>query len=197
MVLPTFFGPPHMCAVCVDFKDRGQGGLFGATRSAYGRKRLFLAVLDPFGSPLVPLDGPPWPAKLFQCITGDVPWLDPPLFHTVPSVWSHHVRVRHAKCTWSSFCMFYLWLINKYEVHQRKKTTISNLIPEIYFELAVSASCWFGLLVIAHIYIITYCFMVYIFRSDHDLQRQSLKVVNYPIANITRQDSLVVNWDLS
>ena len=22
MVLPTFFGPPHMCAVCVDFKDR-------------------------------------------------------------------------------------------------------------------------------------------------------------------------------
>ena len=105
--------------------------------------------------------------------------------------------VRHAKCTWSSFCMFYLWLINKYEVHQRKKTTISNLIPEIYFELAVSASCWFGLLVIAHIYIITYCFMVYIFRSDHDLQRQSLKVVNYPIANITRQDSLVVNWDLS
>ena len=49
--------------------------------------------------------------------------------------------VRHAKCTWSSFCMFYLWLINKYEVHQRKKTTISNLIPEIYFELAVSASC--------------------------------------------------------
>ena len=22
MVLPTFFGPPHMCAVCIDFKDR-------------------------------------------------------------------------------------------------------------------------------------------------------------------------------
>ena len=22
LVPPTFFGPPHMCAVCVDFKDR-------------------------------------------------------------------------------------------------------------------------------------------------------------------------------
>ena len=25
MVPPTFVGPPHMCAVCVDFKDRAQG----------------------------------------------------------------------------------------------------------------------------------------------------------------------------
>ena len=27
MVLPTFFGPPHMCAVCVDFKDRAHNPL--------------------------------------------------------------------------------------------------------------------------------------------------------------------------
>jgi len=107
LVLPTFFGPPHMCAVCVDFKDRGQGGLFGATRSAYGRKRLFLAVLDPFGSPLVPLDGPPWPAKLFQCITGDVPWLDPPLFHTVPSVWSHQICLWPKKAVFGRFGPFW------------------------------------------------------------------------------------------
>ena len=32
---------------------------FRATRSAYGRKRLFLAVLDPFGSPLAHPHGPP------------------------------------------------------------------------------------------------------------------------------------------
>ena len=45
----------------------------GANRSACGRKRPFLAVLDPFGGPLAHPDGPPWPPKLFQFITGDVP----------------------------------------------------------------------------------------------------------------------------
>ena len=166
MVLPTFFGPPHMCAVCVDFKDRGQGGLFGATRSAYGQKRLFwtllgalwcpwmalpdlqncsnaspgmcpdlihpystlfhqfgatrsaygpkrlfLAVLDPFGSPLAHPHGPPWPPKRFQCNTRDVPWLVPPLFHTVPPVWNHQIRFWPKKAVFGCFgpCLAALW----------------------------------------------------------------------------------------
>ena len=166
MVLPTFFGPPHMCAVCVDFKDRGQGGLFGATRSAYGRKRLFwtllgalwcpwmalpdlqncsnaspgmcpdlihpystlfhqfgatrsaygpkrlfLAVLDPFGSPLAHPHGPPWPPKRFQCNTRNVPWLIPPLFHTVPPVWNHQIRFWPKKAVFGCFgpCLAALW----------------------------------------------------------------------------------------
>ena len=36
----------------------GQGCLWGATRSAYGPKMLFLAVLDPFWGPLAHPDGP-------------------------------------------------------------------------------------------------------------------------------------------
>ena len=80
---------------------------FGATIPAYGPKRLFLAVLDPFGGPLAPPDGSPWPAKLFQCITGDVPWLVPPLFHTVPPVWSHQIHLWPKKAVFDRFGLFW------------------------------------------------------------------------------------------
>ena len=36
----------------------GQGCLWGATRSAFGPKMLFLVVLDPFWGPLAHPDGP-------------------------------------------------------------------------------------------------------------------------------------------
>ena len=63
-----------MCAVCVDFKDRGQGGLFGATRSAYGRKRLFWTLLGALWCPWMALPDP-------QNGSNASPGMCPDLFH--------------------------------------------------------------------------------------------------------------------
>ena len=89
LVLPTFFGPPHMCAVCVDFKDRGQGGLFGATRSAYGRKRLFWTLLGALWCPWMALPDP-------QNGSNASPGMCPDLFHPCSTLFHQFGTTRSA-----------------------------------------------------------------------------------------------------
>ena len=78
-----------MCAVCVDFKDRGQGGLFGATRSAYGRKRLFWTLLGALWCPWMALP------DLQNCSNAS-PGMCPDLFHPCSTLFHQFGTTRSA-----------------------------------------------------------------------------------------------------
>ena len=50
LVPPTCFGPPHMCAVCVNFKDRGGGCLFSEDLFSVRKYDIFFFTFSPAAS---------------------------------------------------------------------------------------------------------------------------------------------------
>ena len=84
---------------------------FGATRSAYGPKRPFWAVLDALGALWHTHMALPEPQNCSNSSLGMCPNLFQPLFHFVPLVWSHQIRLWPKKAVFGCFgpCLAALW----------------------------------------------------------------------------------------
>ena len=116
-----------MCAVCVDFKDRGQGGLFGATRSAYGRKRLFWTLLGALWCPWMALP------DLQNCSNAS-PGMCPDLFHPCSTLF-HQFRFWPKKAVFGCFgpCLAALWHTHMALPDQRNGFNASpGMCPDLF-----------------------------------------------------------------